>query len=494
MSESNHYRPMVATAAIVSLAWAIVWSSSPLLGSSSRPIRIGVLGTGVLLACAGAAFFHQRRRNELRRLARYFDSFDPGDDCDQAATPETPRAPLPRTSPWRELAEQTGQILTRQNQRLAELNQARTAQEIRSRRVAAECERVKTVLASVADPILVVNHYDELLLANPAAEELFHFDACAAEKRAVAQLVRCERLLQLLNDSAHHEAPSTRSEELQIADAAGNANWYRVSTSGLADSEDGSSASAIGTSGAVAVLRDISAHKAMQKRNAEFVSSVSHEMKTPLASIRAYVELLVDGDADDEATREEFLQVINSQADRLQRLVENLLNLARIEAGVVQVNKQSRPLNEILDEAARVVQPSAEAKRIQLVTDLSPLFLGVLADRDMLLQAVINLLSNAVKYTPEGGRVTLRSRSADDEVLFEVEDTGVGLNEEDSQRVFEKFYRVRKDQNMASGTGLGLPLAKHIVEDVHGGRLTLKSKLGEGSTFTVMLPRATQMK
>ena len=243
----------------------------------------------------------------------------------------------------------------------------------------------------------------------------------------------------------------------------------------------------------MAVLRDIGRQKALQKRNAEFVSAVSHEMKTPLAGIKAYVELLVDGDAEDEQTREEFLEVINSQADRLERLINNMLNLARIEAGVVSVNKNSRSLNELLEEAVHVVHPAAEAKQIELATELSPLYLGVLADRDMLLQSAINLLSNAIKYTPDGGRVTLRSRLADQEVTFEVEDTGVGLSEEDCQRVFEKFYRVKKDKTMASGTGLGLPLAKHIVEDVHGGRLSVQSALGAGSTFRVTLPNSGQM-
>ena len=111
----------------------------------------------------------------------------------------------------------------------------------------------------------------------------------------------------------------------------------------------------------------------------------------------------------------------------------------------------------------------------------------MLADRDMLLQAAINLLSNAIKYTRSGGKVTLRSRLADDQVRFEVQDTGVGLSEEDCRRVFEKFYRVKKDKDMAAGTGLGLPLAKHIVEDVHGGKLTVESVLGQGSTFIVTL-------
>ena len=108
----------------------------------------------------------------------------------------------------------------------------------------------------------------------------------------------------------------------------------------------------------------------------------------------------------------------------------------------------------------------------------------------MLLQAALNLLSNAIKYTPPGGKVTLRSRSSGDEVRFEVQDTGVGLSPDDCRKVFEKFYRVHKDKDMATGTGLGLPLAKHIVEDVHGGKLILESELGQGSTFAVILTQA----
>jgi two-component system phosphate regulon sensor histidine kinase PhoR len=215
-------------------------------------------------------------------------------------------------------------------------------------------------------------------------------------------------------------------------------------------------------------------------------------MKTPLSSIRAYAELLQDGEAEDPKTQEEFWNVIQTQAERLQRLIENLLNLARIEAGVVKVNKRTQSLNEILEQAFNVVQPSAEQKSLHFAKDLSPMYLGVLSDRDMILQAAINLLSNAVKYTKSGGTVTLRSRTDDGATIFEVEDTGVGLSPEDCTKVFEKFYRVKKDQDMAPGTGLGLPLAKHIVEDVHGGSLTVSSQQGLGSVFRVTLPMAGQ--
>jgi two-component system phosphate regulon sensor histidine kinase PhoR len=141
-----------------------------------------------------------------------------------------------------------------------------------------------------------------------------------------------------------------------------------------------------------------------------------------------------------------------------------------------------------------VLAPTAELKNIRLACELSSMYLGVFADHDTLLQAAINLGSNAIKYTPPGGKVTFRSRMADHEIAFEVQDTGVGLNEEDRLKVFEKFYRVKKDSNMAPGTGLGLPLVKHIVEDVHGGRIEVDSELGQGSTFRVVLPANDQIK
>ena len=273
-----------------------------------------------------------------------------------------------------------------------------------------------------------------------------------------------------------------------MIDDAGNSRWFGiVARSVTAGDREAAS------QGSLAVLRDISEFKLGQQRYAEFVSTVSHEMKSPLAGIKAYVELLVDCDPADSATREEFLGVIDSQANRLQRLIDNLLNIARIEAGVVEVAKQSISLNELLAEALDLVRPAAEAKQIRLAAEFSPMYLGVLADRDMLMQAAINLLSNAIKYTPDGGAVVLRSRMIDDEVEFAVDDTGVGLSEEDQAKVFEKFYRVKKDRGMAQGTGLGLSLAKHIVEDVHGGRIAVESTPGIGSVFTVSLPAAAQL-
>jgi two-component system phosphate regulon sensor histidine kinase PhoR len=292
---------------------------------------------------------------------------------------------------------------------------------------------------------------------------------------------------------ARRKAPTARTCNVEYEQEPGRKRAYRVtvrSYAGALPHGDGDNEK----NGVVAIFRDISSEREAGRRHAEFVSAVSHEMKAPLAGIKAYVELLADGDVTDQGMREEFLEVINGQADRLQRLIDNLLNLARIESGVVKVTKECRSLNELLLEALDVVKPAAESKKIALKADLSPMYLNALVDRDQMSQAAINLLSNAVKYTPPEGAVTLRSRSLDDKVQFDVEDTGVGISPEDCQNVFRKFYRVKTHSSMAPGTGLGLPLAKSIVEEVHGGTLSVRSELGKGSTFTVTLASAGTMR
>jgi two-component system phosphate regulon sensor histidine kinase PhoR len=215
------------------------------------------------------------------------------------------------------------------------------------------------------------------------------------------------------------------------------------------------------------------------------VSNVSHELRTPLASIRAYVEMLLDGEADDEKTAHEFHEIIQSEAHRLSRLIDNILSISRIESGVVPVNKQPQSLTVILKEAIEVITPQAKTKRIEIDERLTPIFYQTPADKDMLYQAVLNLLSNAVKYTPEGGTVTVETlvNEAEGKVITRVKDTGVGIPPKDLARLGDKFYRSEANKHMAKGTGLGLALVKHIIETVHKGRFFVESEVGKGSCF-----------
>jgi two-component system, OmpR family, phosphate regulon sensor histidine kinase PhoR len=481
--------------AVVCAALGLAWVIEPSLAPAGWAGRLAVLIVGVSLALIAVRTIGVQALKSAQSARRYIDclcGLEPGALHDETALDSIPLRKEDRV--WRELCQRVRERLVEFARRAEEVEMARAAAEVRIRRTAAERDQLSEILAGLVDPVIAVDQFGEIVLANPSAERLLDVKAGGDEHPALEQLKRCEQLVSLLGETRRRRSATHRSGEVVLPDEEGKQHWYRVTCRTLASAQEPQVTGDRATAhGAMAVLTDITSQKVIQKRNAEFVSAVSHEMKTPLSSIRAYVELLVDGEAEDDTTREEFLGVINSQADRLQRLVDNLLNLARIEAGVVEVNKSAVSLNELLTEAVGVMQPAAEDKRIVLSGEFSPLYLGVLADRDMLLQAAINLLSNAVKYTKPGGSVTLRSRLSDQEVIFEVQDTGVGLSPEDCQRVFEKFYRVKKDRDMAQGTGLGLALVKHIVEDVHGGRIEVASEPGQGSTFRVSLPGLAQL-
>ncbi len=491
MSSSNSYKLAVVAAIATVGSLALAWLSRTGFDAASLHLVNGLLCIGLICCCGLLAYKFFRQTRQQQQLRRHIEAMclchmPPGSNDNMPS--------LSADHPMSNLAEQIRNILLDYKRRVEDLEHTRTAQEVHCLRAVKQAEQIKSIFEGLTDPILAIDEYDELVLANHSAEEIFSFDADKTETRALGKIVHCQKLIDLLTTVRQRKTAGARSEEIEVPAGNGGSKWYRATACKLASEKVGSPDKSPVSEGAVVVLRDIGDLKAVVKRNAEFVSSVSHEMKTPLAGIKAYVELLAEEEANDENTREEFLNVISTQADRLQRLVENLLNIARIEAGVVNVSKQQQSLNQILEEALHVVQPAAEAKRIKLVSKLSSMYLGVLADRDMLLQAAINLLSNAVKYTREGGAVTLLSRLVGDQVRFEVQDTGVGLSPEDCRKIFEKFYRVKKDKDMAQGTGLGLPLAKHIVEDVHGGQLAVESTLGVGSTFSVSMRSTGQLK
>lgn len=470
---------VVLSAVSLLLAGAAAWKGL-------LPAGVWLAGTALGGLCGlGASWALWRKLSHDETALRYLNHFaelaTEGSSWQEALTEFSSGNPR---GPWEAALRKLAEAVAQLRERWQEADHLRTRHEVRLRRMQSEYQQIHTILAGVGDPILVLNEYGELVWVNPSAEFLLR-EKGKQDRPAAAEAIECPKLVELLQTMTQRKTTGTRCEDIEWTDPAGKTHYYRAAVTKLGAASERPDSTALSV---VAVLRDIGDQKALQKRHAEFVSSVSHEMKTPLAGIKAYVELLADGEVEDPETQQEFLRTIAAQVERLQRLVENLLNLARIEAGVIQVRKQAHSLNEILEEAFRVVQPAAETKQILLEVELSPLYLNVYVDRDMLLQAAINLLSNAVKYTPAGGRVVLRSRLEDRYAQFEVEDTGVGLSEEDCRRVFEKFYRVQKDANMASGTGLGLPLAKHIVEDVHGGTLTVQSKLGVGSVFRVRLP------
>lgn len=348
-----------------------------------------------------------------------------------------------------------------------------------------ETRNTEAILYSLHDAVMVVDGSDRLLMANGPAERLFGFDAGQGRHKPLMEVVgpAHAEFVELLQQSRRSRTEATR-RELQFSQED-RCHTFDTILSCVAEGAK--------VSGVVAVLHDVTKEREVSQMKNDFVSHVSHELKTPLASITAYSEMLVDGEADDEETRKEFYSIIQGQAQRLNRLIEDILNVSRIESGLIKVCKECASLTILIQDQMRMIRGYAEEKQITVTSPDAIIYDQVYVDKDMISQVLINLLSNAVKYTPAGGSVTIGTEvdGAAGLVRVTVTDTGVGIPEDEIGRVFDKFYRVAANNKQAKGTGLGLNLVKQIVEKVHGGRVFVASQVGVGSTFGFELPLAT---
>jgi len=344
----------------------------------------------------------------------------------------------------------------------------------------------EAIIYSLRDAVIVIDEFDRLLMANEAAGRLFNFDYKNAQHKPIGELVDRSKtvFIDFLRQSRCSKTEATR-REIQLAQGA-RPRIFDCIISCVYDQRQE-------VCGVVAVLHDITREKEISQMKNDFVSHVSHELKTPLASITAYSEMLADGEADDEKTRKQFYSVIQNQAKRLNRLIEDILNISRIESGLIKVEKKPVSLTILIEEQLQMIKGYAEEKNINVITQKPIVYDQVYADRDMISQVIVNLFSNAIKYTPSGGSVTIET--AVDETAgiarVTVTDTGVGIPPDEIGRIFDKFYRVDANKKQAKGTGLGLNLVKQIVEKVHNGRVFVRSQPGVGSTFGFELPLAT---
>ncbi len=468
----------------VALALGVDWIAAELLNIGSSQVRWWILTTSLVLVVAALGFLLGRERAGRREATHDIDLLGRSGPHQMTLSSRAQNGARP-TNDWTRAFGRLHERMSGMARRLEELERERSAYEHRAKSFESQSRQVHSVLSALAEPVLVIDKRDNLVLTNSSANRLLSIKN-DGDERGLDSLVQCEQLVELLTDTRRRQAFTQRSCEIELSDEQGAAHWYRVTARNI-PTQPGDSDPDGTSQGAVALMHDISAQRVLQKRNAEFVTAVSHEMKTPLAGIKAYVELLTDGEADDPQAQQEFLRVIAAQTDRLQLLVDDLVELARIEADLAGEQKRVQPLVPLLEEVLSAIQPDAQQKDIHLDTDWSGPDLSVAVDRPLMYQAAFHLLSNAVKYTPAGGRVTLRAAAQGRDVVFEVADTGVGIASDDCQKIFDKFYRTADARQLEDGTGLGLPLVKHIVEDVHGGCLELHSTPGEGSVFRVRL-------
>jgi signal transduction histidine kinase len=226
-----------------------------------------------------------------------------------------------------------------------------------------------------------------------------------------------------------------------------------------------------------------------QQAQRDFMANVSHDLRTPLTSIQGFSQAIVEGVTSDPESAQRAAQIIHDEAGRMNRMVESLLDLARIEAGQLNFKAHAVALSDLLQNVGDSLSVKARDKGLRLTLEISPGLPRIAGDGDRLAQVFVNLLDNAVKHTPAGGQITLRAKTDANGVTIAVQDTGVGIPPDDLPRVFERFYQVDKSRKSArrSGMGLGLAITKQIVE-AHGGVIQVASAPGKGTMFTVWLP------
>ncbi len=332
-------------------------------------------------------------------------------------------------------------------------------------------KRMAAIIASTPDPILVLDHQDKLLLTNPVAAELLGIEHNFGIGESIEEITDQQELIELLNDASGGRS----SKEVKLKDG----RIFLATASPVIAGEH--------QLGRVCVLRDISQLKEMDELKSDFVSTVSHDLRSPLTLMRGYATMLeMVGELNDQ--QQNYVHKIITGVESMSHLVQNLLDLGRIEAEVgLKLDMISAP--DIVSDVADSFNIRASQKKIKIhVSPPNQTIPFISADKALLQQALRNLVDNAINFNQQGGNVWIRYKMEDGKIIFEVEDNGIGISPVDQQRLFEKFYRVEsREKDKQGGTGLGLAIVKSIAER-HGGDAWIKSELGAGSTFYLAIP------
>ena len=367
------------------------------------------------------------------------------------------------------------------------MNQTAARLDLEIRMLSGERNRSSAILRSMVEGVAVIDADERLVFYNRAFSEIFGVQD--AEGRPLIEVVRNAELVGLIRKALRGD------EGLQNDISMGIVQMQNFSvTAAPVKALDSSSAehdlAKAKPSGAVVVLHDVTELRRLERVRQDFVANVSHEFKTPLTAIQGFAETLLGGALDDPTNNRRFLDIIRNHAIRLARLTNDLLKLARIEAGKLEVEFFPVGLIELIEGCAETTLMKASRKQITLEIEVPPGLPAVQGDASLLRDVLQNLLDNAIQYTPAGGHVHVTAEAKGREAVITVSDTGIGIPTSDRERIFERFYRVDAARSReAGGTGLGLSIAKHIVE-AHNGRLWVDSVIGEGSKFSFSIPIA----
>ena len=360
-----------------------------------------------------------------------------------------------------------------------------------------QTQELNAIIDNLGDGLLVIDPQGRIIRSNPSLRKMLSLANRPLQGESVEATLDAH-VADLISQNQTDPQKSISAELPLAMDRVGQALVTAI-VPDLAAESDLEETSATGS---IVLIRDITAEKEIDQMKTDFISTVSHELRTPLTSVLGFAKLIqkklegtvlpavnVETSKTERAVRQvkENLNIIVSEGERLTSLINDVLDIAKIEAGKIEWNMQSVALTEIIDRAIAATSVLAENSGLNIICDIEPELPSVMGDRDRLIQVVINLLSNAIKFT-ETGSITCHARRQDDEVTVSIIDTGIGLAPEDLGKVFEKFEQVGEVMtDKPKGTGLGLPICKQIIEH-HSGHIWADSKLGQGSTFSFALP------
>jgi two-component system, OmpR family, phosphate regulon sensor histidine kinase PhoR len=335
-----------------------------------------------------------------------------------------------------------------------------------------EHARLAAVLQYMADGVLITDDAGIVRQANPAALRLLGSSETATIGHSLAQAVRDHQIIALWQ-----RAQEQGVEQSETVDTGRQRPFLRVIVTPLRQTQ---------TAAFLVVLQDLTQIRRLETVRRDFISNISHELRTPLAALKALTETLRDGALEDPPAAQRFLERMDGEVDTMAQMVQELLELARIESGQVPLRLSPATVEEVILPPLERLRPQAARARLELEVSLTPSLPRVWADVERAQQVVSNLVHNALKFTPAGGHITLSAYTQGNEVIITVRDTGIGIPADALPRVFERFFKADRARS-GGGTGLGLAIAKHIVQG-HGGRIWVESHEGEGSLFSFSLP------
>lgn len=337
--------------------------------------------------------------------------------------------------------------------------------------------RLEAVLANMESGVALFDRNGRIDLVNPSAERILGVSKYEAVGRTYVETLKNYPLIRII-DEVHRSGKPQSGEISLIFPAERILEAHAAPVFGERQEPRG----------VVLVLHDISEIRRLERVRAEFVANVSHELKTPVTAVKGFAETLLEGALYNSRACEEFVGIIGEEAERLNRLINDLLSLSRIESREMKLQLEPLELGPEIKQIVDKIKPRFQKKDLALGVTAPGHPVVALADRDRLEQVLLNLLENSLMYTPSGGRVEVGVQESEGMVVVSVSDTGIGIPPDDLPRIFERFYRVdRARSRKLGGTGLGLAIVKHIVE-AHGGRVWVESEVGKGSTFYFTLP------